>query len=101
MHTEWTSRHETSVPALTRTNAHLDIVALAHSPGWVSGVCMHSSSRDQSKWSTAPFFAVEMAAVCSISCSRGLEVGALDGGAKGEGETDEEVDATGCEGSVS
>jgi hypothetical protein len=41
-----------------------------------------------------------MAAVCTVS-SRGLEVNALDGAAKGEGETDEEADATGGNGAGS
>jgi hypothetical protein len=87
----------TPVPALTRTkNAHLDVAALAHSPRFAC-IRLHETrtngqlrpfSRWRSQW-------------CVVSCSRGLEVGVLDGGAKGEGEIDEEVDATGCEGSVS
>jgi hypothetical protein len=46
------------------------------------------SSRDDDAW--LPLSAVLIA----VSCSRGLEVDALDGAANGEGETDEEADAT-------
>ena len=36
---------------------------------------------------------VEIVAVCAVS-SRGLDVDALDGAAKGDGETDDDADAT-------
>jgi hypothetical protein len=64
---------------------------LAFSPG---GARL-SSSQDNGTW--LPLSAVLFAA----SCSRGLEVDALDGAAKGEGETDEEADAMWGRGAVS
>jgi hypothetical protein len=54
-----------------------------------------ASSRDNDAW--LPLSAVLIAAVCAVS-SRGCEVDALDGAANGEGETDEEADATGGSG---
>ena len=44
---------------------------------------------------------MDIAALCTISCLRGLEVKAPDGGGKGESETDQETNATEWGGSLS
>lgn len=47
-------------------------------------------------------FAMDIAALCTISCLHGLEVKVLDDEGKGEGhEADQETNATGCGGLVS
>jgi hypothetical protein len=57
-----------------------------------------SYSRDNGAW--IPLSAVLIVAVCTVS-SRRLDVDALDGAVKGEGETDEEADANGGSGAGS
>lgn len=104
MHTEWTSGHIhtcTSIERGPRTRTSMSPRFLTLRGAGPPGFAWLSSSRNKSEGSTAPFFVVEIAAVCSISYLRGSEVGALNGGVKCEGETDEEADVTECEGSAS
>ena len=56
-----------------------------------AGSASSSSSRPKDAW--LPLSAVLIVAVCAVS-SRGFDVDSLDGTAKGDGETDDDADAT-------
>ena len=58
-----------------------------------AGSASSSSSRPNNAW--LPLSAVLIVVVCADS-SRGFDVDSLHGTAKGDGETDDDADATGC-----
>ena len=67
-------------------STHLDVATSARSAS-------SSPSQDNNAWIPFKLSAVLIVAVCAVS-SRSLDVDSLDGAAKGDGETDNNVDAT-------
>jgi hypothetical protein len=96
--TEGASRrtHLYGAVVMGTNNAHLNVAARALSHRYGSpGFAWFSCSQDKGECSTTPSFAVDIDGLCTMSWSRRLKVGALDGEAKSEGETEEEADVTG------
>ena len=79
----------TSIRPLSRSRSGPTVSISMSLPG--AGSASSSSSRPNDAW--LPLSAVLIVAVCAAS-SRGFDVDSLDGTAKGDGETDDDADAT-------
>ena len=81
----------TSIGPWSRSRSGPSVRISMSLPG--AGSASSSSSRPNDAW--LPLSAVLIAVICADSL-RGFDVDSLDGTAKGDGETDDDADATGC-----